>query len=182
MNRPEIRQLRGQMAMIFGLMLVCIVAATVVSAKREFAAKFIVEKYQPLPVNLQSDVALLKKELRVTDEFADLPANERVLVYDYWMILEEPEVGWPKVLLDVDFELFNRRAERTLVCGSSEQRIRALRFLQLAANHKALATLEKAAGWARRRQLSDFAKQIDETIQQIEQQIKPENQDEVDGD
>jgi hypothetical protein len=67
-----------------------------------------------------------------------------------------------------DPALYLERAERSLVCGSIEQKLRALFFLELSRSPQALPILHKAGHWLARHQMPEVMTQIVATIARLE--------------
>lgn len=167
MTSQELRTLRFQLLLMGGLIGGCIVAAAVTASQRTFFERFLKEKYQPIPASL-SDVADEAAEGRVdAKKFRELDRLQRLALYDDWMMQTAPSSDEPGALLAADCELYLGRVERTLVCGSAEQRARALEFLEKARCCEARDMLQHAADWAKRGNQPELAAQIAETIQRL---------------
>lgn len=169
MNKQELQTLRGQLLLMGALFAGCIVAAIVMASQREFFEKFVEEKYVALPASLKPLADAAAEGTIDKKAFANLSDSERLALYDYWMTHSDPTLaGMPRALVAADPPLYLTRAERSLVCGRVEQKLKALTFLELAGSRDAIPILQKVSQWAARRQIPEIAAKIAETIDRIE--------------
>ena len=99
--------------------------------------------------------------------FKKLEDPHKLALYDVWITDENLDERLPAVLTEAAPELFLQRAERTLVCGTQEQRLRGLKFLEWSRSDKAFARIDYAKTWAERRQLHDLLPEIDATLERM---------------
>lgn len=169
MHKDELRTLRGQLLLLGGLFAGCIVAAVIMASQRGFFEQFIAEQYTALPANLQPLVEAAATGAIDREAFAKLSPAQRLALYDEWMTHTDPSpAGTPRALVAADPTLYLARAERSLVCGRAEQKLRALAFLELAGSEDAIPVLRKASRWAARRQRPELATQIATTLERLE--------------
>lgn len=169
MNKQELRTLKGQLILL-GVMLAGSVALAIfIATQRGFFEKFIEEKYTQLPAALKP-LADAAAEGRLDREaFNKLSQAERLILYDDWMTrVGEPPARTPSELVAADSGLYLARAERTLVSGRDDQKMRALKFLELAASKEAVPILRKARQWSIKRRTNDLTAKITETLERIE--------------
>ncbi|MBP88801.1 MAG: hypothetical protein CMJ64_19165 [Planctomycetaceae bacterium] len=188
MKNSEIRKLKMQLVLVGGLFVFCIATAIVIVNNRPFFEKYLLEKYKPLPTNLIPLAQKMEKTGEVPEVFGRLTEKQQGAFYEHWMTLAEVEKDTPKMLVSVAPSLHIARVEQTLVCGSQEQRTRALRFVELGFvelgfesalvqsgsgvstnNSEVLSMLGRIDGWATRRRLSSFRTEVDETIVALKQ-------------
>ena len=167
MDRKELRKFKMQLAMLGGLVILATVAALVISTQRGFARKFVKEKYAAVPKSLKSEIESIKTKSALTESYKKLKEKDRLLLYDAWMTDQLESDEFPRLILKEDFQIFSRRAERTLVCGSTQQRDRALEFFRLGNHPDTIPILEKARRWAGRRKLDSFESDIANTLESI---------------
>jgi hypothetical protein len=145
-----------------------------VALARGFFEPRIKERYKPLPPALASmaeaaaagrtDIWPEDARLQGSPEFREHQTQVRLALYDDWMLREGPPPASPRALVLADGPLFLARAERSLVAGNDEQRVRALKFLELSGSPDAVPVLEKAQTWAARRNLPELAAKIGDTL------------------
>ena len=175
MNKQELRTLRGQLLLLGGLFASCMVAAALMASQRGFFEKFIKEKYQELPASLKTMADNAVNGRLDKEAFTRLSPAQRLALYDDWMLRPEPPPAQtPRALVTADPDLYFARAERTLVCGSSGQKLRALKFLKLARSKDAIPMLKRVHEWAVKRRTLRLAEAITETILELEQTTQPE--------
>jgi hypothetical protein len=170
MNKQEIRTLRGQLVLMAILFVGSLALAVFMAVNRSFFEKYIEEKYGAMPASAQPLAE--RAETGRFDEsdkekFAGLSDSERLALYDDWMSREESSAGTPRALIDVAASLYITRAERTIVCGSEDQKRRALRFLELSRSREAIPVLRKAHRWAVRRGSEELAARIADALRRL---------------
>ncbi|HKR00728.1 MAG TPA: hypothetical protein VJT09_08640 [Pyrinomonadaceae bacterium] len=167
MNKQEIRTLKGQLLLLGVMFAGSVVLAVFITTQRGFFEKFIEEKYGALPANLKpmADAAAEGKIDR--EAFNKLSTDERLLLYDDWMTRAEPPPRTPPALVSADAGLYLARAERTLAGGREDQKLRALKFLELANSKEAIPVLQKARQWSIKRQTAELTVRITETLERI---------------
>lgn len=142
--------------------------AAFIAAERGFFEKFVEEKYTALPASLKP-LADAAAENRIDKEaFARLSREERLILYDDWMARAETLERTPASLVQADAALYLARAERSIVAGRAEQKMRAVKFLELAGSRDALPILRKARAWSVRRGETNLTAKIDETLRLLE--------------
>jgi hypothetical protein len=169
MNKQELRMLKGQILLLTGMFAGSVVLAVFIATQRGFFEKLIEEKYAVLPASMKplADAAV---EGRIDREaFNKLSQTERLLLYDDWMMRPDPlPMHMPSALVTADSGLYLARAERTLVGGSEDQKLRALKFLELAGSKEAVPLLQKARQWSIKRWTALLTAKITETLERLE--------------
>ena len=160
--------LRFQMLLVLKLFVVCIVAAGYLVYQRSWVESFMKEQYSPPPPNLQSVINAVIIQQPINKLYAEIPDPERVYLFDYWMATEPVQTHLPRQLLELDTSLFLTRAERSLISGSPEQRLKALKFIDLGDQPSAIPILEKAQRWAQRRTFDELAEEIGSVIEKLQ--------------
>lgn len=152
------------MAALFG---VCIIAAIILATQRGFFEKFVTETYSQLPQPLEGMAQSAAEGNIDSEEFEALAAGQRMALYDDWMLSDDPPEVTPGALVAADKNLYFSRARRTIACGNSEQRLRAVMFLKLSRSGDAIPILRKAHGWALKRRVDKLVYEIEEAIYQL---------------
>ena len=170
-SNRELRTLKWQLLLTGGLFLGCIVLAILIAANRNYLETFVKEKYKTSYDNMP----------RAAQDMIDQAANGQVAeetqkklsrqhlryAYEDWMMRSEPaRPRTPAALVSLNAAFFLEAAERTMVCGSREQRRRSLDFFRLAGSSDAEPRLRRLQRWAARRNLGELAEQISSVIQQ----------------
>jgi hypothetical protein len=169
MNKQELHNLKGQLFLLGAMFIGSVVLAVFISSERRFFEKFIEEKYAQMPETLKP-LADAAAEGRLDEAaFNKLSQTDRLILYDDWMARrdEQPE-RTPAVLLAADSGLYLARAERTIVCGRDDQKMRALKFLELAGSRSAIPILRKARQWSIKRRTFQLTAKITETLERLE--------------
>lgn len=169
MNKQELRTLKGQLLLLGLMLLGSVLLAVVIATQRGFFEKFIEEKYTALPEELKpfADAAAEGKLDR--EAFNKLSQAERLILYDNWMARPfDAPARTPSELVAADPSLYLRRAERTIINGRDDQKLRALKFLDLAGNKEAVPLLHKARQWSIKRRTHDLTAKITETLERLE--------------
>jgi hypothetical protein len=169
MNKRELRTLKGQILLLAGMLAGSVVLAVFIATQRAFFEKFIEEKYAALPANMKplADAATEGKLDR--EAFNKLSQTERLLLYDDWMTRPDPPpMPMPAALVAADSPLYLARAERTLAGGREDQKLRALKFLELAGSKEAIPLLQKARQWSIKRRTILLTAKITETLERLE--------------
>lgn len=168
MKRFDVHGLRFQLLLVLKLFVICVVVAGYLIYQRSWVEGFMKEKYSSPPASLQPAIDALKMDKPIRELYKEVPEKDRVFLYDFWITTEPLPRNLPQELLSIDFELFSRRVERTLVSGSPEQRKLALDFCKLAQESEMIPILEKVLAWSNRRKLNDFSDQISSCIDSME--------------
>ncbi|MDT4895628.1 MAG: hypothetical protein QOH25_705 [Acidobacteriota bacterium] len=169
MNKQELRTLKGQLLLLGMMFAGSVVLAVFVALQRGFFEKFIEEKYAQLPANLKPLADAAAEGKLDGEAFNKLSQAERLILYDDWMTRPSPPpVHTPSLLVAVDSRLYLARAERTIVSGSVEQKMRALKFLELAGSRDAIPILRKARQWSIKRRTIEMTAKITETLERLE--------------
>lgn len=174
MNKEDLRTLRAQLLLVIVMFVGCAGTASLIASQRAFFESRIREKYAVLPASLQS-VAAAAATGRIDQEVFDkLTEAQRLALYDDWLArTDSPSGSAPAGLVAAWPDGYLRRAERTLVCGRIDQKMRALDFLGRSGSMDAIKILRKVKLWASHRQMSDFAAGIGETIDRLQSAAKP---------
>lgn len=169
MNKQELRTVKGQLLLLGAMFAGSIVLAVFIATQRGFFEKFIEEKYGQLPASMKP-LADAAAEGKIDGEaFKKLSQAERLLLYDDWMARPDPPPArTPEVLVAADSALYLARAERTLVGGSEDQKLRALKFIELARSKLAVPLLQKARQWSIKRRTIQLTARITETLRSLE--------------
>jgi hypothetical protein len=169
MNKQELRTLKGQILLLTGMFAGSVVLAVFMATERGFFEKLIEEKYVVLPASMKP-LADAAAEGRIDGEaFNKLSQTERLLLYDDWMMRPDPPpMRMPSALVAADSRLYLARAERTLVGGREDQKLRALKFLELAGSKEAIPLLQKARRWSIKRRTALLTAKITETLERLE--------------
>lgn len=170
MNKRELRTLKGQLLLLGAMFAGSIALAIFVATQRGFFEKFIEEKYGVLPATMKT-LADTAAEGKIDEEaFKKLSQAERLLLYDDWMARPDtPPARTPEVLVAADSALYLARAERTLIGGREDQKLRALKFIELARAKMAVPLLQKARQWSIKRRTIQLTEKITETLRSLEQ-------------
>lgn len=165
MNREGLHTVRSQFLLIGLLFFITTVFAAVMATRHDWFESFVKEKFSPLPPHLYPLVeASTRNELNVED-IAKLPRHDLLALYDHWMGMPQlPSLTMPGALMVVDRGVYIERLEQTLVCGTPEQRQRALYFIELAGSQEAIQMLQRVQEWAERRKIPDLPRATAETI------------------
>lgn len=169
MNKQELRTLKGQLMLLGAMLAGSVLLAGAIATQRGFFEKLIEEKYTALPETLKplADAAAEGKLDR--EAFNKLSQAERLILYDDWMArANEPPARTPSELVAADAPLYLARAERTLISGREDQKMRALKFLELAEAKDAIPLLRKARQWSIRRRTAGLTAKITETLERLE--------------
>ena len=169
MKKPNYHGLKFQVLLVLKLFVACIVAAIGLVSYRDWVEGFMKERPVPVPSSLQTAINAIEVQKPIQKLYEEIPPQDRVILYDVWMGTEPIQRTLPQELCTLDPQLFIGRAERTLVCGSKDQRMRALQFIELGNHRDAIPVLVKASAWARRRTFVDFADEIDATLKRLQQ-------------
>lgn len=169
MTRINAHGLRFQSLLVLKLFVICIVASIYLNYQRDWVEGFMRETYSSTPQSLQPIVDAIRMDKAIRELYTEVPFEDRVLLYDFWVTSEPSPKQLPQQLLSVDFDLFSKRVERTLVSGSAEQRKKALLFCEFGSEPGMVPILEKVLAWSERRKLEDFADQINQTIASLKQ-------------
>jgi hypothetical protein len=169
MNKQELHSLKGQLLLLGVMFAASIALAVFISSERRFFERFIEETYVATPETLKplADAAAEGK----LDEaaFNKLSQADRLILYDDWMARREQQPErTPSVLFAADSGLYLARAERTIVCGRDDQKMRALKFLELAGSRASIPTLRKAREWSVKRKTFALTAKITETLERLE--------------
>lgn len=89
-------------------------------------------------------------------------------MYDDWMTRAAPPTLTPSALVAADSALYLARSERTLVGGREDQKVRALKFMELAGSKDAIPYLQKAREWSIKRRTLELTAKITETLERLE--------------
>jgi hypothetical protein len=170
MNKQELRTLRGQLLLLGAMFAGSIALAVFIATQRGFFEKFIEEKYVALPATLKPLMDAAAEGKLDQGAFNKLSQEERLILYDDWMARPEPPpVRTPGVLVAADSGLYLARAERTIISGRDDQKMRALKFLELAGLRDAVPILQKARQWSIKRRTLELTAKITETLERLEQ-------------
>ncbi len=188
MTLDEIRSLRGQMLATACLFLGCIpLSATVIlcrsklerSMSESYTANYAMfsESQKQLLEQIENSNSQTEDEhSKVQTAILCLLPEHKELIYQDWTIRRDPaRPATPGQLVAADEAFFLRRAAQSVVCGDSQQRARALEFIELCASPRNIDCLQRLADWARHRQLREAYAQISAALDR--QRIAAENTD-----
>ena len=169
MNKEELRTLKGQLLLLGAMFAGSVALAIFIATQRGFFEKFIEEKYVALPANLKPLADALTEGKLDVEAFNKLSQAERLILYDDWMTrIDPPPPRTPALLVAADSKLYLARAERTLVGGREDQKMRALKFLELAGSRDAVPLLRKARQWSIKRRTIPVTAKITEMLERLE--------------
>lgn len=169
MNKQELRTLKGQLLLLGVMFAGSVALAVFIAMQRGFFEKFIEEKYVALPANLKPLADAAAEGKLDGEAFNKLSSAERLILYDDWMTRPEPPPSrTPSLLVAADSGLYLERAERTIINGRAEQKMRALNFLELAGSREAVPILRKARQWSIKRKTVEMTAKITETLERLE--------------
>ena len=169
MNKEELRTLKGQLLLLGAMFAGSVVLAVFIATQRGFFEKFIEEKYDVLPASMKPLADAVAEGKIDREAFDKLSTQERLLLYDDWMTRPDPPPArTPEVLVAADSALYLARAERTLAGGRTDQKLRALKFIELARSKLAVPLLEKARQWSIKRRTPDLTAKITEVLERLE--------------
>jgi hypothetical protein len=169
MNKQELRTLKGQLLLLCALFAGSVALAVFIASERAFFEKFIEEKYVALSPSLKPLADSAAEGKLEQEAFNKLSQADRLILYDDWMARPDslPEET-PHALVSADKGLYLARAERTIINGSNYQKLRALKFLELAASRDAIPILRKAREWSLKRRTLELTAKITETLERLE--------------
>ena len=169
MNKQELRTLKGQLLLLCAMLAGSVLLAVIIATQRGFFEKFIEEKYAALPAALKPFADAAAEGRLDREAFNKLSQAERLILYDDWMARAlEPPARTPAELVAADATLYLARAERTLISGREDQKMRALKFFELAGAKDALPILRKARQWSIKRRTLELTAKITETLERLE--------------
>jgi hypothetical protein len=169
MNKQELRNLKGQLLLLGVMFAGSVLPAVFIASERRFFEKFIEEKYVALPETLKPLADAVAEGKLDEVAFNKLSRADQLILYDAWMTWpEQPPARTPAALLAADSGLYLARAERTIVCGRDDQKMRALKFLELAGSRAAIPILRKARQWSIKRRTFELTAKITETLERLE--------------
>ncbi len=168
MSKRNRHGLKFQLLLVLKLFVACAIGAGYLVYHRNWVEGFMKESYFAPPDSLQPVIEAIKMRQPIQELYQQVPETQRSSLYDFWIATEPKLRELPRQLVSIDADRFVRRVERTLVCGSQEQRLKALEFVQLGGDTSAIPILEKAQAWAQRRRLNELANEIEKTILHLE--------------
>ncbi len=154
----------GQMTLIGATIAAGAALAVIVATQRPWFEKHVREKYAAP----QQRVADVVKAIDSADDTAGvlaLSAQDRRLAYEAWM--QGPDgfhTAAPAAMARADAPLYIARAWQTLICGSPEQRMLAVRFLEATGHADATGVLRRALDRARARGEEDMPPRLEQAI------------------
>ena len=160
----ELRTLRWQLLLTGGLFTGSLVLAIVIAVNRPYAESFIQEGFkldgEELPKKLQQAA-----DEAATGELAaswskQLKPEDWRLLYEDWMLASEPRRSAAAAFSARNAEFFTEAAERTVVCGSDEQKRRAARFLEWSNSQAAIPVLQRLQRWTAKRNQRELSEQL----------------------
>ena len=169
MNKRELRTLKGQTLLLGAMFFASAVLALFLAAQRGFFEKLIEERYVEIPSHLKPLADAAEQGRLDRAAFEKLSRADRLILYDDWMRRPDPPPArTPSALVASDSGLYLARAERTIVSGRVDQKMRALSFLELAGSTAAIPLLRKALQWSIKRQTAEITAKITETLDRLE--------------
>lgn len=167
MRKTDLSGLKFQLFLVSILFLICSGLSLFIVMNRPWVEGYLKESYGIVSEDLQSLFDTTRMGGTIADAYKQIPPKDRLMLYDAWMQEAVDNNQSPRILMQTDFELFSRRAERTLICGSTDQRKKALRFFAYGQDRRCLPILDQAKNWARRRKLHELEAEIRQTIQEL---------------
>lgn len=168
MTKQELKTLRAQFRLLAGLFLLCIVGAGVVAASRPWFEKHIYEVLAPLPEDLRPLYDSATRGQLDPVACKRLSEPRRLALYDHWLTRKGQDGDRvPAALMSADPVLYCNRAARSIVCGNTQQKELAVRFIELSNRADVVETLTKSRAWAQRQHLSTLISTIDHALETI---------------
>ena len=161
--------MKGQLLLLGAMLAGSVALAIFIAMQRGFFEKFIEEKYTALPATLKPFANAAAEGKLDREAFNKLSQAERLILYDDWMARpDQPPARTPSELVAADSGLYLARAERTIVGGRDEQKMRALKFLELAGAKDVVPILRRARQWSIKRRTVELTAKITETLERLE--------------
>jgi hypothetical protein len=164
--------LNGQLLLILGLFLACILGSITLITQRARLESWQFEKYAPLPAHLQPLCNAACAGQLDPLQFANLSTENRLSLYDWWMTQPTPDPLMPAAIFAADPRLYLDRTERSIICGNPAQRAKALLFLELAKPTQAFDTLAKVRIWAQNRNDQALLAQLDHCVHTLQSSVQ----------
>jgi hypothetical protein len=148
MTRQELHALRWQARLLGLLFTATLLSAGVVLWQRAWFEKFVREKYEhpEAPFSLSS--------------ISEAGGTQLDGYYEHWMTQTWASEDLPRALVEAAPAQMIARAERTLVCGSRDQKLRAALFLDLANGKDATGIIARHRHLAQRRHDVELAERL----------------------
>ena len=157
MARMDLRTPAGMLALIGVTFLAAVGLAVGAVWQRPWFEKFVREKYGPVSATASNLGVILDDSPEKSELVRALPPAERDSLYEGWV---QAGAGWPAAapaaMTRADPDFFLARAWRTWICGSDDQKKRALVFLENCGNRRALGLLERACRQANARRAASL--------------------------
>jgi hypothetical protein len=137
--RSRLRSPQGQLQLLGATLLGCVVLALVLSTQQRRFESLIREK----PAETSAATLRLAKDLNAGENLP-IDAVDLERLYDLWLISDDsqsPEVV--RILTQTDPSWFRDRTQRTLIAGSTPQRLRALALIEQSRDKAMLPVLRR---------------------------------------
>ncbi|MEL6182460.1 MAG: hypothetical protein AAFS10_26120, partial [Myxococcota bacterium] len=131
---------------------------------------------KPLPAHLREAAAAADRG--DNDTINQLAPSALVLLYEDWMERPKAPRAAAAVLCQANPKALLARAEQTLVCGSPQQRLKALVFVEHCDSPEADPLLRRVERWAHRTRLTRLAS----AAQRVRHQASPHHSTTPGGD
>ena len=174
MTNAEMRTLRFQIQLTVSLFAVSVAIAVGIVCCRGLFERCLFEKheasYDSLPKKLRQIVDLLRQGEPAADALRKLAADDHEKIYQCCLAEEAPvQAKMARSLCLANADFYVARAERTVVAGSGEQKLRAVEFLECSQCPGACRTVAELGQWARRRQQTELSQRLEAA----EEMLKP---------
>jgi hypothetical protein len=174
MTNAEMRTLRFQLQLTALLFAISVAIAVSIVCCRGLFERWLFEKheakYESLPKKLQETVDLLRQRKPAKAALQKLSASQHETIYQ--CCLAEKAAVRAKMaqsLCQANADFYVARAERTVVVGNAEQKLRAVEFLECSQCPGACRAVGELGQWARRRQRPELV----ERLEAAEKRLKP---------
>ena len=174
MTKAEMRTLRFQLQLTGLLFAVSVACAVTIVCCRGLFERWLFEKhaasYDSLPKRLQETVDLLRRGEPAAEVLRKMTASDQESIYQF-CLAENADIRATMAhsLCQARPEFFVARAERTVVVGSNDQKLRAVEFLECSQCSSACQTVGELGKWARLRQRPELS----QMLEAAEKKLKP---------
>jgi hypothetical protein len=174
MTKAEMRTLRFQLQLTGLLFAVSVAIAVSIVCCRGLFERWLFEKhaasYDSLPKRLQETVDLLRQGKPAAEALRKLTASDQETIYQCSLAEEaDTRAKMARALCQAKADFYVPRAERTVVVGSGDQRLRAVEFLEGSQCPRACQAVGELGQWARRRQRPELSQRLEAA----EKRLKP---------
>lgn len=174
MTKAEMRTLRFQLQLTGLLFAVSVAIAVSIVCCRGLFERWLFEKhaasYDSLPKRLQETFDHLRRGEPAADALRKLTASDQEMIYQCCLAEEaDARAKMARALCQAHADFYVTRAERTIVVGNGDQKLRAVEFLEASQCPRACQTTGELSQWARRRQRPELSQRLEAA----EKSLKP---------